>query len=173
MFFLPALVLLLLLILGGVYWWREMRWRFIVIHHSASSLGNLRYIWKIHRKKHGWPDIAYHFVVNNGSLNTAPGEIEISDRWRDRLGGLSTRSTAVNTYGIAVVLVGNFEKRSMPRLQKESLIKLLVNLSRGYGVPPERIIRHRDVNRTACPGKNFDLEEIRERVRTALAKKSR
>jgi N-acetylmuramoyl-L-alanine amidase len=163
-----SVAIIAVMILSALYWWREGRWQYIIVHHTASSVGNLEYIKRIHIEERGWSDAAYHFVINNGSMGTKPGEIEISDRWKKRLWNTSTQNVRMNTYSIAVVLVGNFERRRIPFKQKQALINLLVNLSKEYDIPPERIIGHRDVNQTACPGRYVDLEEVRNLVRKSL-----
>lgn len=169
---LAALFLSLLLIfifLGGRYWWREMRWRFIVIHHTAADRGDLNSIRRLHMKENGWSDIAYHFVVDNGTNNTTMGQVEVSDLWKNRKGNLSTRDETVNEFSIAIVMVGNLQRHPPPPIQLEALIRLVADLSRRYNIPPSRIIGHRDVSQTACPGKYLNLETIRERVRELRA----
>lgn len=149
----------------GTYWWRERRWRFILLHHSAADIGNLKTIRKLHIEERGWPDIAYHFVINNGSRGTTAGEVEISNLWKDRSPNLSTQNNYINRFGIAIVLVGNFEKRPIPELQRAALIHLLARLMKEHKIPINHIIGHRDVQQTACPGKFVKLEKIREEVR--------
>ncbi len=141
----------------------------IVIHHTASDHGNLASIRKLHMEERHWSDIAYHFVINNGSMNTTPGQVEVSDLWHRRAGNFSTAIPYANQFGIAVVLVGNFEHRSLPSLQKQALVRLLANLAREHRIPPERIVRHRDLQQTACPGRHVNLAEIREEVRRLMA----
>ncbi|MEQ9363931.1 MAG: peptidoglycan recognition family protein [Leptospirales bacterium] len=158
----------IVLSVGGNYWWEEMRWRYILIHHTASDIGNLDYYKKFHVEQRGWSDIAYHFIVNNGSMNTTIGQIEESDLWKDRKANLSTRNWYANYFGIAVVLVGNFERHKPPPLQQEALITLLTNLARKYDIPPDRIVGHREVQNTACPGKHLNMNEVRAAVKKNL-----
>ena len=162
-FFTAALILFL--ILSGRYAWEEMRFRYIVIHHTASDIGNLDYYRRLHMKERGWPDIAYHFVINNGSYNTAMGQVEQSSLWENRSINYSTKVSYVNYFGIAVALIGNFENHSVPALQWESLVNLITMLSKKYNIPPERIIAHRELWETACPGKHFDIVRLRAEVR--------
>lgn len=148
--------------------WREWRWRYIVVHHTASDAGNLEYYRRMHQEERGWPDIAYHFVVNNGASNTVPGQIEESNLWKNRSPGYSTRNTYINTVGIAVVMVGNLERHPPAALQYQSLVSLLVTLAREYYIPPERIIGHRELQHTKCPGKHLDMNRLRADVRREL-----
>ena len=166
LFLITALVLFL--ILGGRYYWREMRWRYIIIHHTAADIGNLEFYRKQHQKR--WGDLAYHIIINNGSDNTAVGQIEYSEGWRQRKHHYSTRKSYLNYFGIALALVGDFESHSMPPVQKQIFIRLLTNLAREYGIPPERIIGHREVQNTKCPGKHISMVKIRALVAKNLSK---
>lgn len=152
------------------YWIREMRWRYIVVHHTASDIGNMEYYRRIHMEERGWPDVAYHFVINNGSYNTSVGEVEESGLWKSRSINYSTKISYLNYFGIAVVMVGNFDEHEVPPLQKEALVNLLTRLSLKYDIPPERILGHREVWNTKCPGKYLNMIEIREKVRRAIQK---
>ncbi len=144
------------------YTWRELRWRYIVIHHTAADIGDLDFYRRVHQQKYG--DIAYHIVINNGSNNTAMGQIEFSDRWRNRNSGASTQNMLVNLLGIAVVLVGDFERHPIHQIQEEALIRLLTDLVRKYDIPIDKIIGHREIQNTKCPGKYIQMEELREMV---------
>lgn len=159
-----VLTLFLAMYFGGRYWWREGRWRYIVIHHTASDIGNMEYYRKLHVEKRGWPDIAYHFLINNGSFNTGVGQVEVSSLWTTRDINYSTKVSYINYFGIAVAMVGNFENHPPARLQKEALILHVTRLAREYDIPPEKIIGHREIWKTACPGKHLRLEEIRAAV---------
>ncbi|MCB1323697.1 MAG: N-acetylmuramoyl-L-alanine amidase [Spirochaetales bacterium] len=156
-----GLLALLLLSLFARYWWREMRWRWIVVHHTASDIGNMEYYRRLHMEERGWSDIAYHFIINNGTHNTAVGQVEESNLWHDRSGNFSTRNWYVNTFGIAIVLVGNFEEHDVPPVQKEALVKLIAVLADRYNIPVERIIGHREMQNTRCPGRHLNMAEIR------------
>lgn len=160
-----TLLFLILLFFGGGYLWNEKRWRYIVVHHTASDAGNLEYYRRLHMKEKGWPDIAYHFIINNGTANTAMGEIEVSSLWKERKHNYSTRISYINYFGIAIVLVGNFENHDPPEQQMEALISLINRLSKEYNIPPERVVGHREIQRTACPGRFLNMEAVRQRMR--------
>ncbi len=157
-----ALLALFLLGFGLRYWWREMRWRYIILHHTAADIGNMEFYRRLHEQR--WGDLAYHIVVNNGANNTVIGEIEMSQRWINRQHHYSTQKTYLNYFGIAVVLVGNFELHDVPAVQKEALINLLSNLAKEYDIPPQRIIGHREVQNTRCPGLHVNMVEVRHMV---------
>ena len=41
--------------------------RAIVIHHSATDRGGAKAFDEYHRKKNGWDELGYHFVIGNGT----------------------------------------------------------------------------------------------------------
>ena len=157
------------LFFAGRYWWREARWRYIIIHHTASDIGNMDYYRKQHVEKRGWPDIAYHFLINNGSYDTGIGQVETSTLWTRRDINYSTQLSYINYFAIAVALVGNFENHPPHHIQMEALIQHVTELARRYDIPPQRIVGHREIWGTACPGKHLRLKEIRAAVRRNLA----
>lgn len=149
----------------AVWWWQERRWNWIVIHHTASDYGNLAYFRDMHQRERGWKDIAYHFLVNNGTAGTTAGQIEESDLWKRREGNYSTKVSQANQFGIAIVLVGNFEKHRVNPRQMEALLNLVLRLKREYNIPLNHIVGHRELWQTACPGKHLNMAELRERIR--------
>ncbi|MCS7204161.1 MAG: N-acetylmuramoyl-L-alanine amidase [Leptospiraceae bacterium] len=146
------------------YLWEEKRWRYIVIHHSASDIGNLEYYKKLHQEEKGWDNIAYHFVINNGSMGTIPGQIEESELWKKRKSGYSTKNWLVNTFGISIVIVGNLEEHPPLPQQYEALLNLVFQLSKKYDIPPERIFGHREIQNTKCPGKHINMAKLRKEI---------
>jgi len=60
-----------------------------------------------------------------------------------------------NPGNIGVVLLGNFEIQKPSAAQKATLVKLVTELRRYYGVSRRRIYGHRDLDSTLCPGRNL------------------
>ncbi|HMY45470.1 MAG TPA: N-acetylmuramoyl-L-alanine amidase, partial [Leptospiraceae bacterium] len=90
--------------------------------------------------------------------------VEESNLWHDRDGGYSTKVHEVNQFGIAIVLVGNFEKHSVPDQQMEALLHLILRLKREHGIPLDHIVGHRELWATACPGKHLNMSEVRAKI---------
>lgn len=155
----------------SLYIWKEKRWRYIVIHHTASDIGNLEYYKRLHQDERGWDNIAYHFIINNGTFQTVPGQIEESDLWKERKSGYSTKNWLVNTFGIAIVLVGNLENRPPLPQQYESLLNLIEKLAKEYNIAPERIFGHREIQNTKCPGRYLNMAKIRLEIKERLKTK--
>ncbi len=143
-------------------------WKYIVIHHTAAAKGNLETIRKLHIEEKNFPDIAYHFVINNGTVGRQMGQVEESELWRTKSANYSTMSSEMNAKSIAIVLVGNFEKSKPPILQFSALVDLTARLALRYEIPASRIIGHKDVSSTVCPGKFMPLKELRNQVKQRL-----
>ena len=82
------------------------QWKWIVIHHSATTTGGAAEFDKMHKAK-GWDELGYDFVIGNGS-DTGNGQIEVGPRWTKQKIGAHAKSSdnRFNEYGIGICLVG-------------------------------------------------------------------
>ena len=127
----------------------------VIIHHSATGVDNTQGIVKIILKK--WGVHPYHYYIwINGEIITWQNE---DKRWGH------TVNTDYNLSSIWICLIGNFENHNPSKSQYDSLIKLIKNLEKKYG--ELKIFWHGEVpnNKTLCPGKNLDLEFIKNEVK--------
>jgi len=124
-----------------------------IIHHTASQDVPASTIHQWHLNQ-GWSGIGYHFVIRqNGDIERGRAENLIGAHAGEK----------GNPDSIGIVLTGNFETGKPTTAQMDSLVWLLKDyLFPKYGVKP--VIGHKDVMATACPGKNFPWEELRERL---------
>ncbi|HDY68495.1 MAG TPA: N-acetylmuramoyl-L-alanine amidase [Candidatus Scalindua sp.] len=145
----------------------ENKWKYIVLHHSATDEGNAYKFDRYHRKEKKWKNgLAYHFVIGNGK-GSREGEIEVGNRWKRQIHGAHTANKDINRVSIGICLVGNFEKDYEPAYnQLESLVSLVNYLAKRYNISKSNIIMHNQVvqKNTACPGKNFPYEKLMERI---------
>lgn len=145
----------------------ENRWKYIVVHHSATAKGNAARFDHYHREKRGWEyGLAYHFVIGNGSFS-GDGEIEVSERWKKQIHGAHTANMDCNRVAIGICLVGDFENEGTPTdNQFESLVGLIQYLSGRYNISLSDILLHKQVHQkgTACPGKNFPVAKLKTRL---------
>ncbi|GAB4139236.1 MAG: hypothetical protein Tsb009_08040 [Planctomycetaceae bacterium] len=139
-------------------------WKSIVIHHTATSRGDVESIHQAHLKrkdKNGrhWQGIGYHFVIGNGN-GMGDGEIEPTFRWRLQLHGAHAGNNEHNQRGIGIALIGNFEKNRPTRAQLRAVKQLVAVLKREYHIPAKNVLGHSRIRATACPGKLFPLAEV-------------
>ena len=145
---------------------RSRRWECIVIHHSASEIGGAERFDDYHRDR-GFDELGYHFVIGNGS-DTPTGRVEVGSRWAAQKHGAhcKTSDEYYNQRGIGICLVGNFDRHEPDDKQLRSLTRLVRFLCREYDIPPSKIYTHGGVTgQTRCPGKEFDLNELRNAIR--------
>ncbi len=136
------------------------RWKYIVIHHSATERGNAKIFDRGHRLRGFQQGLGYHFVIDNGTYGTRVGQIESGDRWYRQMEGAHCNRMGMNEEGIGICLVGNFSKGQVDPAQLESAAWLVENLQKRYGIPTSHVLRHNDVKKkeTECPGKDFPWE---------------
>lgn len=143
------------------------RWRYVVVHHSATSGGSPESFDRFHRENNGWENgLGYHFVIGNGN-GMDDGEVAVGHRWRDQMDGAHVRMPGngkANSYSIGIALVGDFDKSVPTQAQLVALVRLLRFLRQEYGISGDHIVGHGDVaiKHTLCPGKFFPLSVVRE-----------
>ncbi|MGF1655890.1 MAG: N-acetylmuramoyl-L-alanine amidase [Verrucomicrobiales bacterium] len=141
---------------------RRNRWRFIVVHNSASRNGNARIFDNYHRRVRKMRNgMAYHFVIGNGSAS-GDGAIEVGERWARQLNGGHLASDNLNNIAIGICLVGDFDRHRPTQAQLESLEELITYLrGRAGNVRRKRpeVKGHREINPrpTSCPGRNLPV----------------
>lgn len=141
------------------------KWKYIIVHHSATDMGSSQQFHYAHKKK-GWEAIGYHFVIDNGSAGKDKGQIETSPRWIKQQNGAHCRAGGMNENGIGICLVGNFSNDKVSPQQMDSLVRLVKELKRYYKIPSSNIMGHGQVPgaATECPGKKFPWSEFWAKV---------
>lgn len=119
----------------------------IVLHHAAASSASVETVHQWHLNN-GWIGIGYHFYVRkDGSVYRGRPE-----NW------VGSHTYGYNSTMIGICAEGNFETEKMSDAQKNAIIELLGYLRGKYG--NVKIYGHRDLDSTACPGKNYPFDEI-------------
>ncbi len=142
------------------------KWKYIIIHHSATDTGDAYYFNILHRRR-GWNEIGYDFVIDNGTKGKQDGAIEVSPRWINQEDGAHCHASDMNSQGIGICLVGNFSKEQVSEKQMDSLVYLVNVLKKYYSIPMSHILGHGQVPgaRTECPGKYFPWREFRDKLK--------
>jgi N-acetylmuramoyl-L-alanine amidase len=170
-----AAVLLALAVALIVSWLHTITPAGIVIHHTGPLTDGdpvtLALLDEFHKDR-GFGafyfgrvyHVAYHYVV-------FPDGRVVAGR-PDHLRGAHTRH--YNIY-LGIVLVGDFSSQDNPRgehglqvpteAQVSALVLLARRLAAQYGIPIERILPHRELGQTLCPGDRFPYEEFISRVK--------
>jgi hypothetical protein len=136
---------------------QRARWKFVIVHNSGTRQGSARvfdyYHRHVRRMRNG---LAYHFVIGNGT-STRNGQIEIGERWIRQMSGGHVHSDYMNSIGLGICLVGDFNRDQPTRAQLEACEELIKYLQERCGRMAVR--PHREVNpprwATDCPGDVF------------------
>lgn len=141
------------------------RWRYIVVHHSASEIATPQAMDNAHRAR-GWDELGYHFVIGNGH-GYPDGRVFIGPRWKKQKWGAhcKTPGAEYNQFGIGICLMGNMENHKPTERQMQSLARLVAFLERQCNIPPDRVLTHGGItHKTQCPGRYFSRADLLLRV---------
>ncbi|MCB9747443.1 MAG: N-acetylmuramoyl-L-alanine amidase [Candidatus Omnitrophica bacterium] len=138
------------------------KWKYIIIHHSATEEGNSLSFHKSHLNK-GWENgVGYHYVIDNNTQEKSDGQIEVTPRWLKQQDGAHCKASDMNVKAIGIVLVGNFNHDKVSPKQMNSLTYLVNELRRYYKIPLKNIMGHGQVKEssTDCPGTHFPWDQF-------------
>ena len=122
---------------------------YITLHHAEASVCTAQQIDDWH-KSNGWSGIGYHFFVRKN------GEI-----YRGRpLWAIGAHVQGMNDKSIGICAEGSYMRETMPEAQKQAIAKLLDYLKENY-YPNAKIVGHREIGDSNCPGDNYPLTELK------------
>ncbi len=122
----------------------------ITIHHTASLLddntdapGRMREHQAYHQQDLGWPDLAYHYIVDrNGHIYEGRPVWAVGDT-----------STNYDPAGhLLICCEGEFNSQLPSEPQLASTAGLIAWGSSKFGVGLDTVLGHRDLASTSCPG---------------------
>ncbi|MCM8774841.1 MAG: N-acetylmuramoyl-L-alanine amidase [Candidatus Omnitrophica bacterium] len=142
------------------------KWKFIIIHHSATEKGDSLTFNRHHLKRGFTGGVGYHFVIDNGTHGKVDGQIEVAPRWLKQQDGRHCKASSMNCRAIGICLVGNFNEESVSAEQMKSLVSLVHVLCHYYKIPLRNVMGHGQVSgaNTDCPGKRFPWQEFNRRL---------
>jgi N-acetylmuramoyl-L-alanine amidase len=140
------------------------RWKYIVIHHSASDSGNEAVFDREHKER-GWRGVGYDFVIDNGQ-GGPDGRVEVTFRWEQQQVGAHAGNDEYNQFGIGICLVGNFDNDLPTARQMDALVGLVNYLQERCQIPTANILGHCHVRigGTDCPGTRFPWYDMFSRL---------
>ncbi len=145
---------------------RPGRWKYVIIHHSATGVGTARSMDEFHRKeRHMENGLAYHFVIGNGR-GMGDGEVAVGGRWTGQLDGGHLHSEFLNAKSLGICLVGNFDESKPTEKQMESLHALTAALLKRCKLTASAVKTHQQIHKinhdrfTLCPGKHFPIDGL-------------
>lgn len=127
---------------------KRSRTNYIVLHHADASRCTVYDVHQWHLNK-DWIGIGYHFFVDK------TGRV-----YRGRpIDTIGAHCPGYNANSVAICCEGNYEQEHMPPAQWKAILELVDYLKQVY--PGVKVVGHRDLYSTACPGRYFPLGEIK------------
>lgn len=121
---------------------------YIVLHHAAASNASVETVHNWHLQR-GFSGIGYHYYIRkDGTVYRGRPE-----------NAIGAHVDGYNSVSVGVCAEGDYTKETMPAPQKEALICLVRELKKRY--PNARVVGHKDLAKTVCPGSNFPLDELK------------
>jgi len=132
-----------------------------MLHHSLTRDGQT-VSWGAIRRYHvdtlGWREVGYHYGVElvGDHYEVLLGRSELDP-------ASACPQDEMNARALHICCVGNFDQAPPPSAMLDALMQLVILPAMvEYGLPPERIVGHCDVNpNKTCPGTQFDLGVVR------------
>lgn len=119
----------------------------LILHHAAAASCSVQDIHSWHLAN-GWSGIGYHFFIRKN------GEV-----WQGRqIDTVGAHAAGSNSRSVGICFEGNFENEIMSDFQLSSGIELVSYIKSKYS--GLQILKHSDVNATACPGKSFPFKSF-------------
>lgn len=118
----------------------------IILHHAEAKSASVEDInrWHIER---GWAGIGYHYYIRkDGRVYRGRPE------W-----AVGAHALGHNSRAIGICCEGAYMTETMPAAQLAALKALIREMMHKY--PGAKLLRHKDVNETDCPGRNFPWAE--------------
>lgn len=128
---------------------RRSSTEYIALHHAEASRCTAQQIDDWH-KSNGWSGIGYHFFVRkDGTI------------YRGRpIWSVGAHVQGMNSKSIGICAEGSYMTETMPEAQKMAIAELLDYLKANY-YPNAKIVGHREIGSSNCPGDNYPLEELK------------
>jgi hypothetical protein len=120
----------------------------IIFHHIEASNATLEDIHRWHIAR-GWAGIGYNLYVRKDGTIYEGRPIWAAD----------ADAHGYNENSISVAFEGNFNVEYMTEAQVNAGIEIAKHYRKEYPTI-KKLFRHKDVNPTECPGKNFDDQII-------------
>lgn len=136
-------------------------WRYVIVHHTGAEEKDAAQVKRYHLGL-GWVDVGYNFLIERDGKVVPGRSLEIP--------GAHCSASGMNRQGIGVAVIGNLEVHPPTGEAWFSLVLLCARLCREHGIPPARVLGHREVPgaATLCPGKHLPLGVLREEVKRLL-----
>lgn len=114
----------------------------IILHHAEAKSASVEEVNRWHLER-GWTGIGYHFYIRkDGRIYRGRPECAVG-----------AHAQGHNSRSVGICCEGSYMSETMPKAQFDALVGLVREEMAKY--PGAKVLRHRDVNSTDCPGVNY------------------
>lgn len=129
----------------------------LVQHHMAHETWDFDDVAHYHRTGNGWNGIGYNYWISfDGKIYEGRGIAQ------------GAHVSGHNNYTLGIGYQGHFDRQRMTDAQLRAGAELNAWLVDKYNLSTSDIIGHNDLARTACPGRNFRMDELRQMTKNIL-----
>lgn len=119
----------------------------IILHHAEAKSASVEEVNRWHLER-DWTGIGYHFYIRkDGRIYRGRPE------W-----AVGAHAQGHNSRSVGICVEGAYMTETMPKTQFDALKDLICDIMSRYG--KLKLLRHKDVNETDCPGVNFPWAEV-------------
>ena len=119
----------------------------IILHHAEAKSASVEEVNRWHLER-GWTGIGYHYYIRkDGRIYRGRPE------W-----AVGAHAKGHNDKSIGICCEGAYMTETMPEAQFDALVGLVREEMAKY--PGAKVLRHRDVNSTDCPGVNLPWKAL-------------
>lgn len=119
----------------------------IILHHAEAKSASVEEVNRWHLER-GWTGIGYHFYIRkDGRIYRGRPE------W-----AVGAHAQGHNSRSVGICVEGAYMTETMPKAQFDALVGLVREEMAKY--PGAKVLRHKDVNSTDCPGTNYPWEAL-------------
>lgn len=119
----------------------------IILHHAEAKSASVEEVNRWHLER-GWTGIGYHFYIRkDGRIYRGRPE------W-----SAGAHAQGHNKRSVGICCEGSYMTETMPKAQFDALVGLVREEMAKY--PGAKVLRHRDVNSTDCPGVNYPWKAL-------------
>ncbi|KAF7267399.1 hypothetical protein GWI33_019402 [Rhynchophorus ferrugineus] len=125
---------------------------YVVIHHTYKPeacytkndcIKKMQWMQDFHQLNRSWNDIGYNFAVGGDN------RIYVGRGWTS----VGAHTPKYNDKSIEITLIGDWSNETPPLSQLITVNQLiLIGIREGYIIEDYKLIAHRDVGQTECPG---------------------
>lgn len=120
-------------------------WTPVTFTSATAAYDRIEKIRQIHTRDRGWADIGYHYIIDRAGRVIEGRPIQYQ----------GAHVSENNPHNLGILVLGNFEEQKPSNIQVKSLGKFARLMMKTHNVSASQVLTHREINPTACPGRNL------------------